>query len=233
MLAGKTILAIVPARGGSKGIKLKNLRKVGGKSLVAHTGEVVRQIPEIDAAVVSTDHVLIAEEAEKYGISAPFMRPLELAGERIGDVDVLTHALEESEAYFRKKFDVILMLQPTSPLRKASHVRECLEKFCNSNVDATWTVSQTDSKAHPLKQLKLDGQGNLDLYDDAGRSVIARQELFPLYHRNGVAYAISRECLLDQKSIHGAKFNAVIINDSLANIDEEIDLKWAEFLLQE
>ncbi|BDW97407.1 acylneuraminate cytidylyltransferase [Thalassospira tepidiphila] len=232
MLANKSILAVVPARGGSKGIKLKNLREVGGLSLVARTGKIIQQLPEIDAAVISTDHEMIAEEARQHGISAPFMRPPELSGDRIGDVEVLSHALLEAEKAFSRTFDVVLMLQPTSPLRTAEHVRQCLRKFCDSDVDATWTVSETDSKAHPLKQLQLDASGELELYDKAGMGIIARQQLKPLFHRNGVAYAISRDCLLDKKSISGDKFNAIVINELLANIDTEIDLKWAEFLLE-
>ncbi|NIY75428.1 acylneuraminate cytidylyltransferase family protein [Thalassospira sp. HF15] len=233
MLADKSILAVVPARGGSKGIKLKNLREVGGLSLVARTGKIIQQLPEIDAAVVSTDHELIAEEALRHGISAPFIRPPELSGDRIGDVEVLSHALLEAENAFSQTFDIVLMLQPTSPLRKADHVRQCLQKFCESDVDATWTVSETDSKAHPLKQLKLNVSGGLELYDKEGSQIIARQQLEPLYHRNGVAYAISRECLINKKSISGDKFNATVIDEYLANIDTEIDLKWADFLLSE
>lgn len=233
MLANKSILAVVPARGGSKGIKLKNLREVGGLSLVARTGKIIEQVAEIDAAVASTDHELIAKEALRHGISVPFMRPPELSGDRVGDVEVLTHALLETEKSLSQKFDIVLMLQPTSPLRTASHVQQCLQTFCDSDVDATWTVSETDPKAHPLKQLKLDVSGGLELYDKGGAQVIARQQLESLYHRNGVAYAISRECLLTKRSICGDKFNAIVIDDHLANIDTEIDLKWAEFLLNQ
>lgn len=232
MIEGKSILAVVPARGGSKGIKLKNLREIGGKSLIRMVAEVISQVGEIDKAVVSTDHEGIAIEAERFGLEAPFRRPNRLSGDRIGDVDVLTHALLESERIYERRFDIVLMLQPTSPMRRPEHVRSCLDKFCSDNVDATWTVSETDSKAHPLKQLVLGEGGLLDLYDAKGHSIIARQQLNKLYHRNGVAYAISRTCLVSKESISGHRSNAVVINDPLANIDEEIDLEWAEFLLR-
>jgi CMP-N-acetylneuraminic acid synthetase len=97
--------------------------------------------------------------------------------------------------------------------------------------DAVWTVSETDSKAHPLKQLVLNGD-RLDYYDPAGAAIIARQQLKPVYHRNGVAYAISRRCLTELKSIKGEKASAVVINDPLVNIDTPDDLLWANFLLQ-
>ena len=89
MIDGRTILAVVPARGGSKGIPLKNLRKVAGRSLIEHVGSIIRELPDIDRAVVSTDHSVIASEAEKAGIAAPFRRPEALAGDYVGDVDVL------------------------------------------------------------------------------------------------------------------------------------------------
>ena len=94
---GKRILAVVPARGGSKGVPLKNLRKVCGRSLIAWVGDVIQQVACIDRAVVSTDHEGIASEAEKSGIDAPFRRPVELSGDRIGDVDVLQHAFTTME----------------------------------------------------------------------------------------------------------------------------------------
>src|SRR5262245_8743986 len=99
--------------------------------------------------------------------------------------------------------------------------------------DAVWTVSETDSKAHPLKQLTIDPQGRLDYYDPAGAAIVARQQLEPVYHRNGIAYAITRQCLLEQKSIKGARTGAVVIADRLVNIDTEFDLTLANFLAKE
>jgi CMP-N-acetylneuraminic acid synthetase len=92
-------------------------------------------------------------------------------------------------------------------------------------------VSETDSKAHPLKQLVIR-DNKLDYYDDRGADIIARQQLEMLYHRNGAAYAITRECLLEKKSIKGDRTSAVVIEDLLANIDTEFDIEFAEFLLQ-
>ncbi len=93
MISGKTILAIVPARGGSKGIELKNLRQVGGRPLVARVGDVVRELPEIDRAIVSTDHPEIARVAQESGLDAPFRRPEVISGDQISDFEVLIHVL--------------------------------------------------------------------------------------------------------------------------------------------
>lgn len=96
--------------------------------------------------------------------------------------------------------------------------------------DSVWTVSETDSKAHPLKQLVIKDD-MLDYYDPEGAKIIARQQLKPVYHRNGVAYAITRQCLEEQKTIKGKRTSAVIITDPLVNIDTMDDLTYAEFLL--
>lgn len=134
MFAGKTCLVVVPARGGSKGIPLKNLREVGGKPLVARVGDVLRELSWVDRAVVSTDHEEIARVAEAAGIAAPFRRPESLSGDRIGDVDVLLHALESMEQLDAKRYDIVVMLQPTSPLRRAEDVTAAVRKLGKSVV---------------------------------------------------------------------------------------------------
>jgi len=231
MIKGRRVLAVVPARGGSKGIPLKNLKEVGGLSLIAWVGKVIEQIPEIDRSVVSTDHEMIAQAAEAAGIDAPFRRPEELSGDRIGDLDVLRHALLTSEALDGLTYDIVLMLQPTSPLRQPEDVRACLIKLVEEKWDAVWTVSETDSKNHPLKQLKVESDGALNYYDATGSRIIARQQLGKLYHRNGVAYAISRECLLMQSSIKGEHTGAVIIEGQHISIDTPWDLALVDFIL--
>jgi len=228
----KSCLAIVPARGGSKGIPLKNMREVGGRPLVARVGDVLRQLDWVDRAVVSTDHDEIAKTAEAAGIAAPFRRPAGLSGDRIGDIDVLLHALHVTEALDGCRYDIIIMLQPTSPLRRPEDVTATVRKLVEDSYDAVWTVSETDSKAHPLKQLVVAG-GGLDYYDPAGAQIIARQQLVPVYHRNGVAYAFTRACLVDQATIKGARTGALVLDGVRANIDTPDDLLFVDFILSQ
>lgn len=232
MFEGRRILAVVPARGGSKGVKLKNLREVGGVPLVAQAGRVTSALAYIDRAIVSTDHDGIAEVAEQSGLAAPFRRPEDISGSIISDWQVLSHALTEMEALDGVIYDIIVMLQPTSPGRKPEHVTATIDHLVKGGFDAVWTVSETDSKAHPLKQLTVGETGALAYYDPAGANIIARQQLTPVYHRNGIAYAITRQCLMEQKSIMGEKPGAVVIEGNLPNIDTEIDLIWANFLIE-
>jgi CMP-N-acetylneuraminic acid synthetase len=232
VIQGRTVLAVVPARGGSKGIPLKNLRLLGGVPLVARVGPVISAVTCIDRAVVSTDHDEIARVAESVGISAPFRRPPALSGDRIGDVDVLSHALLATEALDGARYDIVVMLQPTSPLRRPEHVHLCIEKLVSEGWDSVWTVSDTDSKHHPLKQLSVDSDGRLEYYDVRGAGIIARQQLEPLAHRNGVAYAITRECLLEQRTIKGKRAGALRIEGPHVSIDTEWDLAVAELALR-
>jgi CMP-N-acetylneuraminic acid synthetase len=231
MIQGQRVLAVVPARGGSKGIPFKNLRKLGGVPLVALAGQVASNCKMIDQAVVSTDHDEIARVAEGAGLAAPFRRPDELSGDRIGDWDVLNHALKAMERIDGVTYDIVVMLQPTSPGRTKKHIEATLRKLVSGAFDAVWTVSETDSKQHPLKQLTVDEDSGLAYYDPRGADIIARQQLQPVYHRNGIAYAITRDCITRQKAIKGQKTGALITEGDLPNIDTEIDLEWAEFLL--
>lgn len=233
MIEGRRLLAVVPARGGSKGIPLKNLRPVLGVPLVARVGQVVAELDFVDRAVVSTDHEEIAAVAEAAGLAAPFRRPEALSGDRVGDLEVLSHALEETERLDGVAYDIVVMLQPTSPLRRAADVRRAVEMLVRGAWDAVWTVSETDSKAHPLKQLTVEaGSGRLDYYDPAGRAIVARQQLAPVYHRNGIAYAISRRCLLEQATIMGARTGALVIERPTPSIDTEWDIELCELLMR-
>ena len=229
MINGQRILVVCPARGGSKGIPLKNLQTFLGVPLVARVGHLVAEIPGIDRAVVSTDSEAIAVVAKESGLEVPFYRPESLSGDRISDLEVLSHALVEMERLDGVNYDILVMLQPTSPLRRAEHVMDTIEMLINGDWDAVWTVSETDSKDHPLKQLTVS-DGRLDFYDEGGKQIIARQQLVPVYHRNGVAYAIRRDCLLDQKSIKGERTGALVLEGNMVSIDTYWDLELAEYI---
>ena len=233
MIGNKRVLAVVPARGGSIGIPLKNLKPVMGVPLVARAGHICADVPEITRAVVSTDHEEIARVAEEAGLAAPFRRPEDISGDRIGDWDVLSQALLEMEQLDGVQYDIVVMIQPTSPMRTAQNVSDTINMLVDGNWDAVWTVSETDSKAHPLKQLTRDDLGTMDYYDPDGGKIIARQQLKPVYHRNGVAYAITRECLLGQETIKGAKTGALVIEGHHVSIDTEWDIQLVEFVMSQ
>ena len=228
------ILAIVPARGGSKGIRLKNLRVVAGQSLLARTLALASSLPEISHVCVSTDHPDIKAAALEFDGVTVVDRPEELSGDRVADSPVLKHALEATDALLDMRFDIVLMLQVTSPLRDARDIRECLEALANDNGDAAWTVSPTELHFHPLKQLVVDDAGNMDLYDSRGLEIVARQQLTPVFHRNGSCYALRRDFLMSSDTLFSPGRSKAIISEGVrVNIDTEEDLTLAEELVAE
>ncbi len=230
MINDLSVLAVVPARGGSKGVPLKNLRSVQNIPIVELAGRIAGKVDCIDRAIVSTDHDDIARAAVAGGLSDAIRRPADLSGDFISDVQVLTHALVAMEELDDRRYDIIVMLQPTSPLRQPHHVTDAIHKLVSENYDAVWTVSETDSKNHPYKQLTVD-DGDLGLFDPRGADVIARQQLQPVYHRNGLAYALTRDCLLNQKSLMGRRTGALICDGHFVSIDTEWDFKLVDFIL--
>jgi CMP-N,N'-diacetyllegionaminic acid synthase len=228
MIDGKRILVVVPARGGSKGLPNKNLRPLCGVPLVALVGRVIKEVAGIDRAVVSTDSTEIAQVARGAGLEVPFLRPADLSGDRIGDVDVLVHALGATEETDGCRYDVVVMLQPTSPLRTAEEVRGCLDLFFANDADAVWSVSLADRKFHPLKQLRIQKGGRLSYYDERGAIIIARQQLDDLYYRNGVAYVLSRSSLVEGRSLMGTRTYAYVTLRPHISIDTAEDLALAE-----
>lgn len=228
MYAGHRILAIVPARGGSKGVPLKNIHPLAGVPLIVHTARVIQGTGLVDRAVVSTDHDQTRMVAEECGLSAPFLRPAALSGDGISDLEVLQHAVQATEAVDGLRYDVILMLQPTSPLRRAEHVQAAVRTLVDGSWDAVWSVSPTDLKYHPLKQLTLAPDQTLAHFDERGRMIVARQQLNPVYHRNGAAYAFTRSCLLEQGTILGRRSTAIVIEEPMVSIDTLADFAIVE-----
>ena len=225
------VLAVIPARGGSKGIPLKNLKKINGVPMVKLASQVASSVEFIDRIVVSTDNEEIAEAAIEGGADAPFRRPEILSGDRISDTQVLAHALQEVERQDKKIYDIVVMLQPTSPLRTKQHIVDSIEMLVNDSYDSVWTVSETDAKCHPLKQLTIKNKA-LDYYDNKGKDIIARQQLEVVYHRNGIAYVLKRDVILNSKTIKGSNCGALICQGDFISIDTEKDLELTNYFLK-
>ena len=232
MASKPRVLAIVPARGGSKGIPLKNLKTVAGKSLLARTLELAQNIPEITDICVSTDHPKIKEAALSFNGVAVIDRPKELSGDRVADSPVIQHATAEMEEISGIPFDVIVMLQVTSPLRTIDDVTESIAKLVLTGCDAVWTVSPTELHFHPLKQLVLDENSAMRLFDDRGLQIVARQQLTPVFHRNGSCYALRRDFLMNADGLFSPRSSQAVISEGeRVNIDTEQDLLRAERLI--
>lgn len=225
------MLAVVPARSGSKGIPDKNMQPLAGVSLIGRAGDTLRECAWIDARIISTDSERYAEEARRHGLDAPFLRPPELSGDAAGAVETLQHALLEAEAHYGGTFDVVLIVEPTSPLRRAADLEGAARLLVESGADSVVAVSPLDSKAHPRKLLVLR-EGRLGFFAADGGAVTGRQQLEDgYYYRNGVCYALTRRCLMEEGAIFTGNTVPYVVTRPVVNIDEPLELQWAELLL--
>ena len=230
MYKGRKILAIIPARGGSKGIVNKNLTNLDGKKLLDYTAESLNKLKKIiDLSIISSDDFRIINHARKLGISAPFIRPKYLSGDKVDVTKVLVHSvkyLEEKKDFF---FDIILCLEPTCPLRSHKDIIEAIKKIIDEKKSSVWSITETDSKYHPQKQL-LVNKTNLKFYSPIGKKIIARQQLSKIYHRNGAVYAVSRDYLINQKKLIGKNTGYIISKNYMTSIDNHFDIKYLEWI---
>ncbi len=226
------VLAVIPARGGSKGIPRKNLARLAGRSLIEHVAGVVAKLDWLDHAVVSTDDEKIAEEGRRHGLDVPFMRPAELSGDHATAVDTWRHAWIASEQAYGLRFLQSVLLQPTSPLRTPDDVEQAVRLLTDRACSSVVTVSRSPAHLTPELMLRIDDRGYLAPYLADGLTYTSRQMVGAYYHRNGLAYAVTRASLVDRGTIVGDDTLALLTERPVANIDEPLDLEWAEFLLQ-
>jgi len=223
MINKKKILAIVPARGGSKGIKLKNLKKINGQSLIEITAKFILKCNFIDCAVLSTDHSKIALEGKRFGLDI-IDRPKKLSGDKISDTKVLLHALNKLEKKKDIKFDIIVMLHPTSPLRSVNDIKKSIKLLISKKYDSVWTVSETDTKLHPDKQLVIDNN-KVKYFTKKGKKIFYRQQLSKVYHRNSNAYVVNKDFFITKKTLMSNNTGAHIIKSKQISIDTLEDLE--------
>ncbi len=230
-LSQKKVLALVPARGGSKGIKLKNLQKIGERSLLQITAEFIRDCPFINHGILSTDHEEIANVGRQFGLEVPFMRPEKLSGDLIGDRQLLDHIISDYKDI--EDYDILVYLQPTSPLRRNSFIEDCIRAIEKEGYQSAWTVSPVPKKYHPLKVLTQKGD-SLDYFNQEGSKIIARQQLSDCYIRNGLCYSWDINYLKKENSaLLAPRSKMILVEEEVANIDSIEDLENAKRLLKE
>ena len=224
------VLVIIPARGGSKGIPRKNIKPLGGKPLICHTIDCARQVVADDDICVSTDDAEIIRCVEDYGLKVPFVRPAELATDTSGTYEVLSHALEYYE-HQGMRYDVIVLLQNTSPFRYGEHVKEAL-KLYRSDIDMVVSVKETASNPY-YNCFEEDEHGFLHISKGDGLFT-RRQDVPKAYEYNGAIYVINPDSL---KKMPLGKFPKRVkyVMDDLHSLDLDtmIDWKFAEFLIDE
>ncbi len=187
MINGKRVLVLIPARGGSKGLKGKNVKPLCGKPLLAWPIDAAKQSNYIDKIIVSTDCQKIADVAVNYGAELPFIRPDEIAQDTTTSFEVIEHALNH-QTIINEHFDILVLLEPTSPLTQTEDIDKALEKLTENNAGAQAIVGVTDVEdSHPSFCLTVDSQGLIQSYQDEFE-VTRRQDLTSVYRLEGSLY---------------------------------------------
>ena len=227
------ILAIIPARGGSKSVPKKNIRNLNGKPLIAYTIEAAKRIEEkFHKIIVSTDDEEIAEVAKHYGADVPFIRPSNLAEDKTPTYPVLQHAVNFVEKDDGINIDLIMLLQPTAPFRTTEDMLNCLNLSQTSNTDSVISVVQVFSY-HPILMKKIENN-RLTHFSIEEKEGTPRQ-LYkpPAYMRNGAIYITKRNNLIEQNSIWGNSITPYVMPQERSyNIDDEIDFITSEMMMK-
>jgi CMP-N-acetylneuraminic acid synthetase len=225
-------VGIIPARGGSKGIPGKNLKPAAGKPLIAWTVETALAATSLDRVIVSTDSLEIAEVARRHGAEVPFMRPADLAQDDTPGIEPVLHAalwLEENEGYHP---DLIMLLQPTSPLRIPEDIDRAIELIREKSADAV--VSVTPVEAHPYWMKQIDGAGRMTDFIKLDQPIDRRQDLPEVYVLNGAIYLARYEALVEQKTFYADNtFSLVMPVERSLDIDAPWDLYLADLILKD
>lgn len=218
--------ALIPARGGSKGIPRKNIKLIAGKPLIVWTIEAALRSSLLSAVVVSTDDPEIADVARRAGAQVPFMRPVILAQDQTPGLDPVLHSFDQLP-----QFDSVLLLQPTSPLRTTDDIDACLQLARAHNSPSVVSVSEADT--HPYWTYRVTENHALRRFVDA-EPISRRQDLPPAFALNGALYFAEVDWLRSRGSMVGAETLAyVMAKERSVDLDTSLDWKIAELLLKE
>jgi CMP-N,N'-diacetyllegionaminic acid synthase len=224
-------LAIIPARGGSKGIPRKNILSLLGKPLIAYTIEAARKACLIGRVLVSTDDPEIAAVATQFGAEVPFLRPPELARDETPTLPVLQHLLSQLKTTENYEPEIIVLLQPTSPLRRVGDIDKAVTLLQQTSADSV--VSLCVAEYSPYWMNRLESDRVLPFLENVPEYA-RRQDLPPVYRINGAVYATRRRILMEQNRLLGEDTRGIVMDaESSVDVDTPLDLKIAMLILQE
>ena len=224
------VLGLVPARAGSKGVPGKNLRLLAGRTLLDYTGSAARESGALDRVILSTDSPEIAAAGERAGLEAPFLRPAELAQDDTPMLPVIQHAVAQLGAAGWVP-EIIVLLQPTSPLRRPDQIRTAVTMLRESGADSVVSVVELPRHLSPDYVMKIDGEV-LRPFLAEGARVTRRQDARPAYVRDGTVYAFRRQTLERFGNIYGDVCRPLMVSaDESLSIDSPADWDAAEKLL--
>lgn len=221
------ILAIIPARGGSKGVPRKNIRSLAGKPLIAWSIEEAKKSKYISKVILTSEDDEIIEIAKQYGCDVPFKRPVELAQDETSSMDTIVHAIT---AIGSDLHDYIVLLQPTSPLRTVQDIDGCIEMVLSQYAD--FCVSVTEPSKSPYWMYKVSEDGVMQPVVEQKEIATRRQDIPTVYSLNGAVYVAKVEKLLQEKSFLTPNTKAYIMPQERSfDIDTELDFIICEQIL--
>ena len=227
MIDGKSVLAIIPARGGSKGLPGKNIKPLSDKPLIAWTIEEAKKSEYIDRLILSSEDKEIISIAKRYGCEVPFIRPQELARDDTPGIESVFHAIQT----LPEKYDYVVLLQPTSPLRTVQDIDGCIA-YCIQK-KAPCCVSVTEPDKSPYWMFHMNSGGRLKPFSERKDNFSRRrQELPEVFALNGAVYVADTEILKEKKTfIQKETVGFLMPKLRSVDIDTELDFMLAEFLL--
>ena len=229
MYKGKRFIAIIPARGGSKGIPDKNIMDIDGTPLIAYSILAAQKSKYIDKVIISTDSQKIAEVSQKYGADVPFIRPDELASDTARSVDVVIHCVDFLKSR-HEKYDFAVLLQPTSPLRGSEDIDSAIEKLAASERESLVSVCEASENPYLMRTINDERLHQVLEYEGSLR----RQDLPVFYIFNGAVYITSVEMLLNEKRfVNDDTLPFVMDRSNSIDIDTMLDAKIASVCIKE
>lgn len=225
------MIALIPARGGSKGLPGKNIKDLNGKPLIAYTIEAALQAKHITEVIVSTDSEEIAAVAKEYGANVPFLRPSDLAGDNSKAIDAYLYTIERLIAEYNKTIEHFVVLLPTSPLRSSKNIDEAIELFWDKQADSV--ISLTASEHPPTWYKTINASGIVSDFFENSDNSLNRQEVKETYIPNGAIYVFNYLFLRESLNYYSDKTYAYIMDTRCSiDIDTQLDFEFAEFLMK-
>ena len=231
----KNILITIGARGGSKGVKNKNIRDLAGKPLICYTIKQALNWGKAKRVIVTTESAQITKISKKCGAEVPFQRPDFLANDTAAKLPTIRHALLKCEEIYHENYDIIVDLDATAPIRNVNDLNNCLKMFYKNKPDTLYSVVNAHKNPY-FNMVEKNNEGSYTLCKKLENIIIRRQDAPKVYNLNASIYFYNREYLINEKNNTPITENSIIyIMDDIAgiDIDREIDFKFIEFLIKE
>lgn len=226
------VLCTICARGGSKGVKNKNIKKINGKPLIAYTIEQAKATQLFEHIVVSTDSDEIIKTAKEYGAEVFFKRESRMASDTAGKLDVIKDAFERSENHYKTQFDYLIDLDATAPLREVNDIIASFEQMkVNNNSNL---ITAMPSRRSPYFNLvEVNQQGQVMLSKQLSQSIVRRQDAPQTYDMNASIYIWKRDTILNENSLFLDNTSLYVMPEERSiDIDNELDFEFVEFLMR-